>query len=94
MRRAELSITTDASGAGTAITRAPISGEIVEVYVFGSAVAGSITVTRDDGGTICHVANPGTLFAWPRPASTGYVTAVIASGGDKKSDTVHIYYDD
>ncbi len=67
MNRIPFSLTTDASGAGTARSPWPLTGHIHEIGYFGTILAGTATYlfTRDNGGTILNytaTANPWRLI--------------------------------
>lgn len=91
VQRIPLSITTDAAGAGTATTPAPVNGWVLEVRMANAGtsltVGGSadFTVTRlVDGGTIWAESNVSAPFVRsPRPAqhttaggTTSYATGI------------------
>jgi hypothetical protein len=60
IRKETLVVTADAAGAGTAVSVAPIVGEILSVRLAGTALGGTadFTLTRDgDGGTVLVVTN-------------------------------------
>jgi hypothetical protein len=99
MRTEQVRITTDASGAGTAQTRHPVSGEICQILVGGTSTWGTgvlnVDRTNDLGNTKIASALPlaGTLFPLPRPVVDGYVRVRVSGGGSQKTDTVRIYWE-
>lgn len=90
MRRYQLSVTTDATGAGTATTLYPLTGYVTEIRYGGTVLnrGGSATYTftrPDDGGTI--LALPATNGPWqsdPRGNTSttgGVVSGTAVAGG-------------
>lgn len=80
IRHQAVAITTDASGAGTATTAAPVQGKIYEIRnnAAGFSSAGTITVTRKGyGGTVATIT--GTLG----PFSVAPGIPVYDSAGNK-----------
>lgn len=97
VRRADIAVSTDASGAGTAASR-PIAGEILEVRYNGTTLnnggSADYTITRQtDGGTVLAVTNlDGPWSRSPRQLihtstggtlDTGGLTAAITSQVDE-----------
>lgn len=99
-RTEQVRVTTDALGAGTALTRHPVSGEISQIVAGqnGTATwgAGVLNVDRTTDSVKIASALPmaGTLFPLPRPVSDGYIRVRVSGGGNRQTDTVRIYWED
>lgn len=96
MRTATVALTTDSSGAGTAHTSIPVSGEIADIYPSGTALGtATVKITRsEDGSLVWNGKVSGTAFPLPQPVSDGYLRLVVKGGGNKKSTSVRIRYED
>lgn len=94
MRCAKIDLTTNASGAGTALSSYPISGEILHIrYPTGLLSTGSVdyTFTRaTDGGTILALTNQASPWEFsprlPIHSLTGGTTAYNTGVGPVMSD--------
>lgn len=95
MRTATVSITTDASGAGTAQLRAPINGEILQVRAGGTAFGtANVTVTRTIDNYPVFVGKPGgTIFGPYEVPIDGYLKFTVAHGGATKTDKIRVFYE-
>lgn len=95
IRRAEISVTTDASGAGTASSR-PISGLLREVRLGGTALnnggSADFTITRDgDGGTVLAVTNlDGAWSRSPRQLIHSSTGGTLDTGGLTSAITAQV----
>ena len=100
MRTEQVRITTDAVGAGTALTRHPISGVVAQIVAGqnGTATWGAGVLNVDRTTDLVKIASAlpmaGTLFPLPRPVVDGYLRVRVSGGGNRQSDTVRILWDD